>query len=146
MSPVPILVLLQQCIGALGGLGTAVNDPANKVALELLVAVLDAAPDDPCLLAKRFSTLLDSRRAALRTAALCALACTRPRSASPSTAAAPATAKRRGGALSDPAALGLGFVRVLVPGPEFGFGRCLVTAPAPGPGPSPCSARAAASN
>ena len=59
---------------------------------------------------------------------------------------APATAKMRGGALSDPAALGLGFVRVLVPGPEFGFGRCLVTAPAPGPGPSPCSARAAASN
>jgi len=87
MSPVPILVLLQQCIGALGGLGTAVNDPANKVALELLVAVLDAAPDDPCLLAKRFSTLLDSRRAALRTAALCA--------------APPATA--------EPCGLGLGF-------------------------------------
>ena len=85
MSPVPILVLLQQCIGALGGLGTAVNDPANMVALELLVAVLDAAPSPTAAAAPATA----ERRGGAR-----------PTTPSTTAAAAPDPAERRGGARS----------------------------------------------
>ena len=65
MSSVPILVMLQHYIGAMGGLGHVVNDTANLFALESLVAFLDASPDDPCCLVQRIAPIPESRRAAL---------------------------------------------------------------------------------
>ena len=47
MSSVPILIMLQHYIGAMGGLGHAVNDTANLVALESLIAFLDTSRFPP---------------------------------------------------------------------------------------------------
>ena len=69
MATVPILVLLQQCICAVGGPCTTPTDPANKVALDLLVDFLSPAQTEQPVPDECIAFVPASRYAALRTAA-----------------------------------------------------------------------------